>query len=913
LYSRTVCTPLYEAERILATLQPRENTHLDQKFGGRTGAAKDWGQGLGWGHEGPLSTTLRLLPRFLNFLSPLSLLSKIPFLPHSAQRRAGLVSKTRRERAERVLALLEDAERGGCGKVWSARGHVRMFPPKGLKQDLSAAYKAYKRSVEVTSDPEAQFMVGFFHATGLGNAEQDQGKAILYYTFAALNGYRPASMALGYRHWAGISVQEDCMTALGHYEQAAASAYQTFLSGPPGGRTLPLAPSRLSDQFGGIYGPHASWASTGANAHRPAVRASSASARGETESEILEYYQYHSDRDAHVYTVRLGRLFYLGSVYPQPGGIGSGAEYVGAIPQSYIRAKEYFTKVARVLWPVDFDANGQIAGKRRMSKESEESVREAAMVAAAFLGRMALRGEGGRRDYKRAKMWYERAAELGDREALNGLGLMHLHGLSLPPDPMKAYGYFQAAASQDLAEAQVSLGKLHLERGEYQQALTFLEAALRHGSPYEAFQLSSTIHARTARAGLEGMCGVAMAFSKVASERGSWEWDYLGEADKAWMRGEEEKAMLGWMVAAEMGYEQGQNNVAFVLDKGWKGKGWEGWWVSGKEKIQLGEERVLGLWLRSAGQDNVDALVKVGDYFYNNATYPVLTPKSQNYERALSYYATAAEYQTSSLAYWNLGYMYENGHGVPRDWHLAKRNYDLALEVSGEAYLAVVLSLGKLYLRSWWTDIKTGGRTPGLSLFEQSDRPAVTAWETFKNYFVDPPTDPLEPMDEFDDMDHFDPSGSGWHHDPAAQDVDREGHEGHGARGRVDWEEDPRVRGREREWEEDIDETVESLVILALGFGLVGLLWIRGQWARWDVGNGAPVEPRGAEIHGNVGEQPQRVPTESEVRTGEVPSGNTGTGQVGGSSRDQEPDRREGGEGEEENESSMRSDDVQEG
>lgn len=67
-------------------------------------------------------------------------------------------------------------------------------------------------------------MVGVFHATGLGGVEADQGKvsytilrqcpklmvrqALLYYTFSALQGYRPAEMALGYRHWAGISGQE---------------------------------------------------------------------------------------------------------------------------------------------------------------------------------------------------------------------------------------------------------------------------------------------------------------------------------------------------------------------------------------------------------------------------------------------------------------------------------------------------------------------------------------------------------------------------------------------------------------------------------------------------------------------------------------------------------------------------------
>lgn len=69
-------------------------------------------------------------------------------------------------------------------------------------------------------------------------------------------------------------------------------------------------------------------------------------------------------------------------------------------------------KVARQMWPVDFDAQGKEVGKRKMSKDVEEGLREPGMVAAAFLGRMAMRGEGGKRDYRRARLWFERAAEL---------------------------------------------------------------------------------------------------------------------------------------------------------------------------------------------------------------------------------------------------------------------------------------------------------------------------------------------------------------------------------------------------------------------------------------------------------------------------------------------------------------------
>lgn len=67
-------------------------------------------------------------------------------------------------------------------------------------------------------------------------------------------------------------------------------AIAKFLSGPPGGRTLPLIPPRLSDLEGGVYGPGASVASTGLNAARPVIKTANARAAGETWDDLLEYY-----------------------------------------------------------------------------------------------------------------------------------------------------------------------------------------------------------------------------------------------------------------------------------------------------------------------------------------------------------------------------------------------------------------------------------------------------------------------------------------------------------------------------------------------------------------------------------------------------------------------------------------------
>jgi len=109
------------------------------------------------------------------------------------------------------------------------------------------------------------------------------------------------------------------------------------------------------------------------------------------------------------------------------------------------------------------------------------------------------------------------------------------------------------------------------------------------------------------------MCGVSVAWYKLVSERGRWEDDFVGEADRAWARGEEDKAMLGWWMAGETGYEGSQNNVAFLLERGY------GRELLGDRETDGGEKHVQDLalrhWVRSAAQDNVDAMVKVGDLY----------------------------------------------------------------------------------------------------------------------------------------------------------------------------------------------------------------------------------------------------------------------------------------------------------
>ena len=73
----------------------------------------------------------------------------------------------------------------------------------------------------------------------------------------------------------------------------------------------------------------------------------------------------------------------------------------------------------------------------------------------------------------------------------------------------------------------------------------------------------------------------------------------------------------------------------------------------------------LTQWTRAASQRNIDALVKVGDYYYHDLGVPD-EPEQSRLEKAARYYQSASDTQLSALAMWNLGWMYENGIGVPQ-------------------------------------------------------------------------------------------------------------------------------------------------------------------------------------------------------------------------------------------------------
>ncbi|KAH0829180.1 hypothetical protein J3R83DRAFT_2728 [Lanmaoa asiatica] len=725
--------------------------------------------------QGPIGRAIRIAIKLRQKLYPFQLFSWTDSSAAATRKKDEEI----RGKAIKVIDLLQYSTELGNTDALYTLARLSLFPPNiYFTSDPKLAYSYFSTHASLTGNASSQAVIAFFHATGYADTVPvDQAKAMLYYTFAAQGGHKGAQMALAYRYWSGISTLEDCSRAVEWYEAAADAAMEMFLSGPPGGLTLPYTHTRLSDLVGGVYGPGASVASTGLNVLKPAVKAGFAQAACETWEDLLEYYmvrfscqgtecfdlpcprQFNADRGEMDFAYKLGKIFYQGSVYVTPGGIGSGSEGVGRIGQDFSLARSYFLKIARQIWPRD-PLNPL---QHNALNDKAEVVTQPGWAAksAAYLGRMYLRGEGVMRDYEMAMMWFERGAEYGDRECHNGLGIMWRDGLVKGrQDISKAIGYFSHAAGQELAEAFVNMGKYHYGRAEMKLAGTYFETAIRHGSPFEAHFYLAKIHTMNMQtAGLPqgyaaGSCANAVSFYKFVAERGVWDEDLVDDAEFAWSSGTargKEMAILEWWIAAERGSEVAQSNLAYVLDQGQ----FNHWPIGhGSEltyRLYFVDRSILRLtrfapieasndtarlaltqWTRSATQRNIDSLVKVGDYYYHGLGVPD-EPESVRWEKAAKYYQSAADTQLSALAMWNLGWMYENGVGVPQvsddawetkpdsyrfsrqDFHLAKRHYDRALETNSEAYLPVLLSLIKLYARSFWHTLQ-GGQN-GLALW----------------------------------------------------------------------------------------------------------------------------------------------------------------------------------------------------
>ena len=539
-------------------------------------------------------------------------------------------------------------------------------------RDYKEAFRRYHELASLNGNSSAQHMVGLMYATGFGGAVQrDQAKALTYHTFAAMGDSTRAQMTTAYRHYTGVGAPRNCNEAAYWYKKVADKVIAYSRSGPPGGMLLQKDSYKIADEKGGIYGDGASVVSSGINANRAGPNSD---AHADFD-DVLEYLDLMSRKGDLKATFSLGRLHYEGS---------------RTMKRNLRTARAYFMMIARKYWQKD----GSI-------RDEDQALAQIASKAAGYIGRMFLRGEGMEQSYEKALTWFRRGVANGDALCQYKMGLMHIEGLGVKKDPLLAADYFKEAANQNFASAQVNMGQLFLDQGDIHTATRFFELAARNGH-IEAFYHLAEIN--NYGIGQDRSCGMATAYYKTVAEKVESVHSSFDEANRAYDEGDIESALIMYMMAAEQGYESGQANVAYLLDDyksilsldsliPWK-----------KKKSSLLRNAALALvyWTRSAKQQNIDSMVKMGDYYLGG--YGV----GADMEKAATCYQTAAETHQSAQALWNLGWIHENGLGVEQDFHLAKRFYDQALETNQESYLPVKLSLTKLRMRSFWNTITNG-------------------------------------------------------------------------------------------------------------------------------------------------------------------------------------------------------------
>ncbi|XP_018494082.1 protein sel-1 homolog 1 [Galendromus occidentalis] len=364
----------------------------------------------------------------------------------------------------------------------------------------------------------------------------------------------------------------------------------------------------------------------------------SKSPSNQLDDDLYQYYQFLADKGDVQAQVGLGHLHYQG---------GRGVQ------QDHTRALNYFKQAAQT-----GNAN-----------------------AMAYLGRMFL--EGGKtvpQNNESAFKYFQMAADKGSSVGQAGLGQMFLYGKGVPRDYEKALKFLTLAANQGLVDGQLELGNMFYNglgvEKNFKLALKYYKLASKQGHALAFYHLAM-MHARGI--GTQRSCANAVDGFKLMSERGAWISE-INEAYQDYKAGRIDQALVRYAFLADLGYEHAQSNTAFILDRG------ESTLFDRNQSLA----RALSYWSRAASQGYVVARLKLGDYHY----YGFGT--EADYSTSAFHYRYAAENDRNPQAMFNLGYMHEQGYGMSKDIHLAKRYYDLAAATSSEAQVPVMFALMKM-------------------------------------------------------------------------------------------------------------------------------------------------------------------------------------------------------------------------
>lgn len=158
--------------------------------------------------------------------------------------------------------------------------------------------------------------------------------------------------------------------------------------------------------------------------------------------------------------------------------------------------------------------------------------------------------------------------------------------------------------------------------------------------------------------------------------------DSLKEAFLNLLRGETEIALWNYAIAAEQGFGLAQISAGWLLCQPPR---------NFEEPPLIPDSRklmALSYYQKAFDQDNPDAGLIAADIYFDMG----------DYEKALRLYQQR-QVLSSPQAIWNVGYMFEYGLGVEKDYHLAKRYYEGAQTYLPELSFGIQICNWKLMLK----------------------------------------------------------------------------------------------------------------------------------------------------------------------------------------------------------------------
>ncbi|KAF9163693.1 hypothetical protein DFQ26_002254 [Actinomortierella ambigua] len=378
------------------------------------------------------------------------------------------------------------------------------------------------------NDVEAQFALAEIYDKGsITGVEQDDKKAVHWYSRAAENGHIHGQYHLALHYLVGRGVPESHNEALRWFQRAAdqddaASQYQ----------------------IGAMY-------QAGLGVEKNAATAVAwyrkAAERGYAESQLHLGRMYLSGQDVEQSDVEAVKWLTKAANQGNPSGqfsLGLMYENGRGVEPSDVEAFEWFTKAA-----IQGNSGGQ-----------------------SSLGLMYENGRGVEQSDVEAVKWFTKAANQGNSDGQFSLGLMYLNGRGVEQSDVEAVNWLTKAASQGDPDGQFNLGVMYLtERGAQQsdvEAAKWFTKAANQGNPDGQFSLG--LMYLNGRGVKQNAVEAVKWFTKAASQGNPSGQNSLGlmYLNGRGVKQSDVEAVKWFTMAASQGDSDGQLNLGRMYGSG---------------------------------------------------------------------------------------------------------------------------------------------------------------------------------------------------------------------------------------------------------------------------------------------------------------------------------------------------------